>query len=724
MKIKNIVHYALLVMILLTLSCTNSAEWKPSTDWGHWRLGHRSDEQFLQKNKMTVTFGSGAPNFDNVTRDEFDTAIKEAKEFNEKYHDNGYIVLRYLSTSLNGDSQTNLDIPIDTQIDLLEFYNSSWLDFEDYIGPKPNEDPTTWITRRPDGTFPFYRYAPYGRTPDEGFETWGCPNNPDYVRMMKGRIRAQAETGIDGSYIDWTQIAGGTCYCNYTKEAFLKYLETYFPIESANKKYGISDYSKIQLPQKYGDEFWMEWLKFRGNSVAEFHKTMRTAAREVNPNFMVSGNVFGGFGYGPIAYDAAGNMEMLAKDGYDDFIYSEMQEYLDSAPRKNENGTRITNSPAIKFLSAASHGKPVIIYATEITKPIFPDTTEATLSLMSQINIAEAAANHAIFREKRETPPGATKFYNFLSKNEEHLLNAQLTGDIAIIASLNQYLANETSFAFNTSRVLSDYGINHVMIVEDDLNKSLNDKYRIIILPNLPLLGIEKQKNLVDYVEKGGMLVVVGETGIKDEWNVLNEDIPLTQLLSVTEYPKSISIKKFGDGIVSFLPVPAKDHQYLVEISNMTNATTFGPAMTDVFPDIPEAYTRGNIHPELKTILNRLVGLLREVSNDRLTQLLNSNKLVELTTMKNADSNEILFHIVNYDVTLSGELKTKKDLKLQFVVPDNFVVKNIYYTGEFGELQSLEFKIREFNKENILQITLPNTGIYGFGVIDLLKQSE
>ena len=98
---------------------------------------------------------------------------------------------------------------------MLEFYNERWDDFKDYIGPKPSEDPTEWITVYPDGTFPHYRYAPYGRETDEGFETWGCPNNPHYSRMMEGRIRAQAETGIDGSYVDWTQIAGGTCYCQY-----------------------------------------------------------------------------------------------------------------------------------------------------------------------------------------------------------------------------------------------------------------------------------------------------------------------------------------------------------------------------------------------------------------------------------------------------------------------------------------------------------------------------
>ena len=53
--------------------------------------------------------------------------------------------------------------PQKTQIRMLKFYNESWKDFEDYIGPKPPEDPTTWITVRPDGTFPYYRYAPYGR---------------------------------------------------------------------------------------------------------------------------------------------------------------------------------------------------------------------------------------------------------------------------------------------------------------------------------------------------------------------------------------------------------------------------------------------------------------------------------------------------------------------------------------------------------------------------------
>ena len=69
-------------------------------------------------------------------------------------------------------------------------------------------------------------------------------------------------------------------------------------------------------------------------------------------------------------------------------------------------------------------------------------------------------------------------------------------------------------------------------------------------------------------------------------------------------------------------------------------------------------------------------------------------------------------------------MKTKNDLKLQYVVPEKFDVDNIFYTGEFGELRPLEFKTREVNNKHILQIILSSTGIYGFGVIELSNQSE
>lgn len=716
-----IFSYSFLLMFFL-FGCTkkenNSSDWEPLVDWGHWRLGQKSDMKFLQQNNMTITFGSGAPNFEEVTREEFDQKIAEAKTFNENYHANGYIMLRYLSTSLNGETATNKDQPEKEQIRMLDFYNEQWKYFEDIIGSKPQENPTTWIMVHPDGSFPYYRYAPYGRETTGRFEAWGCPDNPYYVRMMEGKIQAQASTGIDGSYVDWTHIAGGTCYCDFTRQNFIHYLDRYLPAEIAKLKYGNSNYKSIKLPEKRGDDFWMEWITFRCWTVAEFHKKLRIAARKVNPYFMISGNVFGGFGYGPIAYDAAGNIEMLAKEDCDDFIYSEIQEFLDCAPRKNEEGTKITNSPALKFLTAASHNKPVIIYATEITPPIFPDPTEKCLNAMAQINIAEAIANHTIFREKRETPPGATAMYHFLATQEDYLLDAKLKGNVAILASLNQYLADELSFAFSMSRVLSDKGINHVMILEDDLHTEYLDRYDVIIIPYLPLLKVEKQNILKQYAQEGGLLLILGESGVKNEFNLPNQDVILAQVLGGNKYPEEYVEKRVGHGKIAFIPLPVPGHKYLIPAKIKSEFTTFGPSMGDVFADIPEAYTRNRIHPELRQILNQTAEKVLHLLPNRLTIVKSKSPYVEITTMLPENEDHLLVHLVNYDVTIDGIITPVKQLGVQVLLPEKKRLTEVLYSGNLKDPMPLQNDHININGR-LVTLKLGELEVYGLAILKL-----
>jgi len=720
MATKTNLYRALLMFFisLIILSCAENTqkEWKPNTDWGHWILGHKSDYEFLKKNNMTVTFGSGAPSVEEVTREEFDKQMEAAKKFNKEYHDNGYIVLRYLSTSLNGNSKTNTDIPQKEQINFLKFYNENWQDYEDYIGPKPLEDPTSWIMVKADGSFPYYRYARYGEVADEGFEAWGVPVNPGYLKMMEGRIRAQAETGIDGSYIDWTHIAEETSYDEFSKKGFIEYLIKNLPPNIGKEKYGITDYTKIKLPENRKDKLWMEWITYRGTQVAEFHKHMRSVARKYNPNFMVSGNVFGGFGYGPIAYLAAGNIEMLARDGYDDFIYSEMQEYLDSAPR-NKDGVKITNSPALKYVSAAAHGKPVIVYATEITKPIFPNPTEKCLSGMAQMNIAEAVANHCIFREKRETPQGATDMYAFLAKNRPDLIGSHLYGNIGILGSINQYLADEQSYAFSTSRVFTDKGIAHVFLVEDDLLTNKVSQFDLIVLSNIPLLSIEKQNALIEYVNKGGSLIVLGSTGSKDQYNLANKKIPLLEVAKLSNYPKNNVSKNIGEGEILFIPLKIPKHKYLPKFEQK-EGTFFGSSMVDVFADLPEAYTRNNIHPELRKKLELVVEESAKILGSKITKIEGDNKFVEVSVMRKNDEH-LLIHLVNYNVTVDGDITPAKEIKLHISIPEGNSVKSISYNGELGEMQNLKYDVKNNDGISEVAVTFPIVNIYGLAKIEL-----
>ncbi|UCH10842.1 MAG: beta-galactosidase trimerization domain-containing protein, partial [Fidelibacterota bacterium] len=547
--------------------------------------------------------------------------------------------------------------------------------------------------------------------------TWGCPHNPHYVRMMEGRVRAQAETGIDGSYVDWTHMAGGTCYCDYTRRAFTDYLATHLPDSVAQAKYGTSDYADISLPTRRGDAFWMEWLTFRGYSVAEFHRRLRTVARKYNPDFMISGNVFGGFGYGPIAYDAAGNMEMLGQ--VDDFIYSEIQEYLDSAPRKDQDGTKITNSPALKFLAAAAHNKPVIVYATEITPPIFPDPSEKALSAMARINIAEAVTNHAIFREKRQTPPGATEMYAFLAANESYLLNMKLASNIAILASLNQYLADEQSYAFSLSRVLADHGVGHVMIVEDDLLDDDLSKNHIVILPHIPLLSKAKQRALVEYVRGGGQLLILGKSGIKDEYDQALKEPPLAGMLERTTFPPQSVSRSFGDGRVIYLPVTIPEGGFLIPARKKGDVTTFGPAMMDVFADIPEGYTRNRMDPQLRQILEGCARRIMGALNDQTSRVLRGSRYVELTTMLSNNQDRLLVHLVNYDVTVDGTVTPATDLRIQVLLPEGRRIKSVIYSGTLGEMKPLTFRTQDVPTGQMVLIMPDTLETYGLAVIEM-----
>jgi len=695
--------------------------WKPETEWGHWRLGHRPDFEFLESNKFTVTFGSGAPNFEAVTRQEFDAAVQQSIESNKVFHDRDYIVLRYMTASIHGRTPTSRDVPQKHQLDLVQFYNEKWEDFEDYIGPKPPEAerPDTWITIRPDGTFPHYRYAPYGQERTGRFETWGCANNPYFSRLMEGRVRSQAETGIDGVYIDWTQVAGRTCYCPYCEKSFKEYLEENLPPVAAQYKYGESDYKNILLPVIHTDPYWMEWVVFRGHTLAEFHKRLRSVAREYNPHFMISGNVYGGFGYGAIAYDAAGNMELFGRDGYHDFLYSEIQEYLDTAPSKNEEGVKVSNSPSLKFLTAAAHGKPVIIYATEITPPIFPNPTPECLGAMAQINIAESVANQAIFREKRETPPEATAIYNFLHQNESALVGAHKTGNAAILASMNQYFAREQSYTFSLSRVLADQGTAHVLFIEDDILNGRIKNFDLIVMPYIPLLSAVKQTALVKYVEEGGTLLILGRSGIKDEFNVPHNTVILESLFPGGAYPGhnlDVQVKK---GVASFIPLVLPESKFLVDAKEASEFTTFGPSMADVFADIPEGYTRGKIDPGLHNVLTEVSEKITALLDGRISQLYNNTPFVELSVMQNKKKNRLLIHLVNYDVTIDGVITPARNTRVRVAIPDGKRPGALTFSGTLDRMQPVEYNTIGTGKHRVIEFEADRVDIYGLGILEL-----
>jgi hypothetical protein len=333
---------------------------------------------------------------------------------------------------------------------------------------------------------------------------------------------------------------------------------------------------------------------------------------------------------------------------------------------------------------------------------------------MAQINIAEAVANHAIFREKRKTPPGATRIYSFLAKQRDKLTGAHLEANIAILASLNQYLADEQSFAFSASRVLSDAGINHVIIVEKDLINGDLSNLDLIYLPNIPLLSTKKQQALLSWVEQGGTLLLLGQCGVKDQYNILQDKNYLAEALGEAVFPSARAVIKKGSGRIIHLPLTIPDSKFLIPSKSGENATTFGPSMADVFADIPEGYTRNRIDPQLREHLEYAAREITTQLNNNITRISEGTPYLELTTMNNEAENVRLVHLVNYDVVLDGTVTPAENVVLEIRIRKGRIARNVQYSGDLGELKPVTF----VQNGSRMKFTVPHVDIYGMAVIE------
>jgi hypothetical protein len=309
--------------------------------------------------------------------------------------------------------------------------------------------------------------------------------------------------------------------------------------------------------------------------------------------------------------------------------------------------------------------------------------------------------------------------YRFLAANEESLRNVRMHANVAVVASLRQYLADELSFAFSTSRVLADNGIAHVMLTEDDLSSPTISRFDMVIVPYLPLMSSENQQALVRYAKAGGTLLVLGASGSKDQYGLAQRQIPLAQSLGKGQYPVAEVTRKTGKGQVLFVPVKVPASRFLTPMKAHGDYTTFGPTMADVFADIPEGYTRNRIDPDLHKLLDRVAGKVHENLGPRVTRLTSSVPFVEITTMTEKADRWMLLHVVNYDVTVDGMITPARNLVVQVAIPRGKTARSVTWSGTLSDMKPVKYRAVSRAGRQMLILDLDEVSIYGLAKIEL-----
>lgn len=127
---------------------------------------------------------------------------------------------------------------------LWKFYDH-WEEYARWMGPKPPESPTEWVTKNANGKRieSGYGYTPPYYAPLHRYAV--CPNNPSWNQFSAAIVRLIAQCGYDGVFVDNSTIGGDGC--KYCQAAFPKWVNENFDPATLKRICGGQEVGQITL---------------------------------------------------------------------------------------------------------------------------------------------------------------------------------------------------------------------------------------------------------------------------------------------------------------------------------------------------------------------------------------------------------------------------------------------------------------------------------------------
>jgi len=388
---------------------------------------------------------------------------------------------------------------------------AAWLAFAEVLGPPPATDPTTWLQVRADGSIA-----------NLGVHRYGCPNNPDWRRYLLGFWLAQQDAGVRGGYVDNPLVVEDACSCEWCRAGFRGWLAARFRPAELRAHFGLASADAAEPPTDPSAALWPQWLMFRRDSMAGFMRFLRDELHARDPGFMLSCNM----GAIPNAVFISRGMDLPALAAACDYLYPEAF----ASPRR-EGGAPHATAPYYRYLFAAARGRPAtplgvkwLLRAGEYES----DLGQASLRGRTLLQLAEAAACGCAYEPHlsvaRYAPAYASavhEWLTFIRERADLFAGQSNLADVGVVCSLSAYyLGGEAAF-MPTLGALDAHGIPFEALLPEDLEASdLAERLRVILLPPTPMLSDAQMGGLSRYVEDGGRLVMLGESGTHDERGV------------------------------------------------------------------------------------------------------------------------------------------------------------------------------------------------------------
>jgi len=357
-------------------------------------------------------------------------------------------------------------------------------------------------------------WVPYGL---QTFRHYACPNEPKYRNYLKRILKI----GVEDLHADqivfdniMLQPEPDSCRCPRCIAAFHEFLRRKYPTKDAvMRRFGLPDVDWIRVNEwdtptqpdsiaELNDPVLQEWVRFRCESLAHYADDLSDYVKSLNPNVSVLMNIKGVYSWNRYWVNAvyhplyAGHVDILAFDtgGYDarlDANTGALVSQIRSYKMARELGASC-DAPLGDELLAAQH----MAYGCET-----PVRGYAGAPWMS----ARAA-----------TTPILEFFRHY---HDRYYTGTTNVADVAVLRNWPSmaYSINATYVpATLMEQVLIQHKIPFDLLFDEQL-KNL-DRYGAVILAGQECVANAQVQLLLDYVRRGGTLVITGNTGEFNEW--------------------------------------------------------------------------------------------------------------------------------------------------------------------------------------------------------------
>ncbi|MDD5597811.1 MAG: hypothetical protein PHV82_07690 [Victivallaceae bacterium] len=383
--------------------------------------------------------------------------------------------------------------------------------YESFFNELP--EAVNWVSRDQNGNIPRY--------PRQYFRYIACPGSDEYLEYIETNILAYAvkEVKADMIHFDnfrwWSEPEA--CRCERCAEKFRQFIIERFPnVEERFSALGIEDVSYVKPPEfhfllppwkidGFRDPLEKLWVDFKCFTLANIYRRFADFLLNLNPEIAIECNV-GAW---------CGTNSSVNRGAWVPWIYPYGDFFWNECPDKVEfrdDGTMISRIRDFKVAQALDN----ILLSYNFNK------IELAESLAFNNNCTGMTAWVSdILKNKHE---GLKDYISFFKKNNHLFKKAEPAAEVAVFYSYESL--NYLCGAPHLELLLAEQSLiqDHIPfdIIYDNQLERLG-KYKVIVLADVEYLSGPIITKLLEYVNKGGGLVLTGKTSLFTEKGFLRE---------------------------------------------------------------------------------------------------------------------------------------------------------------------------------------------------------